>query len=400
VLCASQEDGLSEIELATMMGVERLALADFEESAGIHVRHRGVDWATGWNDILQTGLFQKGPDISEVGSTWIDNLKAMHALRPFQPEETQALSGSLGFLPNSWPSGEGNAPGTRYSMPWLADTRLIYYRLDLLKHAGIDEASAFTTPDALFDTLLRLRADGHRYPMAMATGGLSLHNMAGFVWGRGGHFRSPDYRKMALGEPEARQGLYDYFRLHEFIHPDARTKTYGDADRCYFNGSTAVMMGGQWLLAALNNADLVMPEVAQYSRIAPPPGIPYVGSSHLIIWRHTIHADEAFQLLRHVSSPDVMRKIFAESGAFPTRLDMLNQPPFSTDPNLRLVRDCLRHGRNFRSAHQWAGVEMRLNEMCYRLWADLFDNPGLNLAEEIEARVATTAGRLEKTLLS
>jgi hypothetical protein len=128
--------------------------------------------------------------------------------------------------------------------------------------------------------------------------------------------------------------------------------------------------------------------------------VPYVGSSHLVIWRHSLHEDEAFQFVRHAASPAVLRKIFYHTGGFPARLEVLNQPPFSTDERCRLVRDCLKRGRGFRSAKLWAGVEMRFNEMCDQLWADLFANPALNLESEIDERIVTMAERLEKTLLA
>lgn len=383
-----------------MLGHHDLNLGAFEEAAGIHTRTRLMEWPTGWNEVLQIGLYQKGPDISEVGSTWLDNLKSMHALRPFQPEEMQALSGGMGFLPTAWPAGEGNAPGPRFSVPWIADTRMILYRRDLLARAAVNEDEAFVSPEALFETLTRLRESGVAYPLAMATGGLSVHNLASFVWGRGGHFRSPDYRKVGLVEPAARQGMHDFFRLHEFIHPNSRLKTYPDADQCYVRGEVAVLFSGQWLLQTVINHTGVPNQVAENTHIAPAPGIPYVGAAHLVIWRHSIHADEAFQLARHVTSPEVLRELFVHSGGFPARLDVLAQPPFSTDERFRMVRDSLKRGRNFRSARMWAGVEMRLNDMADQLWADLFANPDLNLPREIEQRVTMMAARMEKTLLA
>jgi multiple sugar transport system substrate-binding protein len=194
--------------------------------------------------------------------------------------------------------------------------------------------------------------------------------------------------------------MFDFFRLHEFIHPNSRMKSYNDSDLCYFRGETAVLFGGQWVLQVLSNPGYVSPSVAEPTYIAPAPGISYVGAAHLVIWRHSIHADEAFQLVRHITSPEVLLKVFYRSGGFPARLDVLSQPPFSTDERFRMVRDSLKRGRGFRSARLWAGVEMRLNEMSDQLWADLFANPDLNLAQEIEQRVKTTAERLEKTLLA
>ena len=77
---------MKEIELSTMVAESDLNLAGFQEQTYIHPRHQQFDWVSAWNKVLQIGLYQKGPDISEVGSTWLDNLKEMRALRPFSAD--------------------------------------------------------------------------------------------------------------------------------------------------------------------------------------------------------------------------------------------------------------------------------------------------------------------------
>ena len=53
-------------------------------------------------------------------------------------DELNVLGGSAAFLPSSWQSSIVLGEKEVCAVPWLADTRLIYYRRDLLDKAGVD----------------------------------------------------------------------------------------------------------------------------------------------------------------------------------------------------------------------------------------------------------------------
>jgi multiple sugar transport system substrate-binding protein len=337
----------------------------------------------------------------------------MRALRPFSVSEVNGLGGEEAFMTSAWPRERTMPPiliksnlevPTRrsiISIPWILDTRMIHFRRDMLAKAGVKEEGAFATPEAMIETLERLRASGIEYPLAMATGGLSLHNLACFVWGRGGAFRSADYRKMAITEPESLRGLADYFKLYRFIHPESRRQGYAGADVLFFDGRTAVTLSGQWVTETIKERRRPLPEeVVKNYACDMPPGVPYVGGTHLVLWRHSLHEQESLRLIAHLTSPDVLMAIFKNSGNIPGRTAALQKEPFANDPDYQRMIECLRAGRTFRSAHLWAGVEMRLSALCDQLWDDLFANPDLDLEGEIERRAMELSARLEKTLLA
>lgn len=390
---------MREIELSTMVPVSTLGLDAYEKETFIHVRHLPFSWTTGWNNVLQIGLYQKGPDLSEIGSTWIENLVGMSALRAFGAADLYALGGENAFLATTSPAKE-NMDGKTWSIPWILDTRMIFYRRDLFKKAKIDPETAFESPEALYDTLLRLQAAGVQYPLAVPTGGLTLHSAASFVWGRGGRFRSEDCKHITLVEPEARRGLYDYFRLHRFIHPSGRGWNYAGADDAYFRHGAAILLSGQWVLQTLKSDPTIPKEVVQNNACAQLPGIPYVGGTHLIVWRHSLHDDLAVKLISYLTSQPVLEQIFHISGNFPARIEVLNTSTFTGDPDLEIVAQSIRRGRTLRAGRLWAGIEMRLSGLFEELWTDLLGNSNLDLEAEIERRVRVLATRLERTLLA
>jgi len=390
---------MRSVDLSTMVPAQVLNLSEFEQKTSIHPDHTQFDWATGWNDILQIGLYQKGPEVSEVGSTWLENLIKMNALRPFRPSDLRVLGGESAFFSTTKITNDDEAHLV-WSIPWLLDTRLICYRSDVLAKAHIPTENAFSSADALYETLNRLQAAGHPYPLMLATGANSLHILASFLWGRGGDFRSEDLRKITLLEPEARQGLLDYFRLFKFIDPQLAQKGYSDLDPLYLAGQGAVNFTGQWLLQTIKNLAANPTEVIQNTRYAAPPGVPYIGGTHLVVWKHCIHDELALALIQHLTSTYAYQMHAREASIIPARKEVLEQAPFVDDPDYQLVTRLMETGRGFNSGNLWAGIEMRLTAFCEKLWHDLFSNPEANLEAEIERRMRELSVRLERTLLS
>ena len=74
----------------------------FEQKTRIHVNVTPIGWQNGWSQLLNFGLYGKGPDVSELGSTWVTSLAALQALRPIAPSEIEELGGGEAFFPPSW----------------------------------------------------------------------------------------------------------------------------------------------------------------------------------------------------------------------------------------------------------------------------------------------------------
>ena len=97
-----------------------------------------------WNDALVkiTTALQKGtgPDVTQVGSTWVGGFQATGGLRPFSDREILAVGGAQSFSEAAWDSTHLLGSKEIVAMPWFADTRALFYRTDLLKKANLDPA--------------------------------------------------------------------------------------------------------------------------------------------------------------------------------------------------------------------------------------------------------------------
>ena len=54
----------------------------FEEKYGIHVRVDAIPYSSlRWSSLVEAALYHSGPDVSEVGNTWVGDLVRMEAPR-------------------------------------------------------------------------------------------------------------------------------------------------------------------------------------------------------------------------------------------------------------------------------------------------------------------------------
>jgi len=139
-----------------MMDPVPLRLDDFQARHGIQVHVQQINWAFAWDELLRIALYGQGPDISEIGSTWLSSLVEMDALRPLTSRYVNLLGDRVFFYPAARWAVMDPKDNRIWAVPLFTDTRVIYYRRDWLKQAGIEEAGAFKTQTALIKTLERL----------------------------------------------------------------------------------------------------------------------------------------------------------------------------------------------------------------------------------------------------
>jgi multiple sugar transport system substrate-binding protein len=376
----------------------------FERRHHVHVRLHLLDWNTAWNEMLNSVFQQKGPDVSEIGTTWLGSLVGMDALSPLSHEETLVLGSPSAFVTSAWQSTTPRSLpmgyGETWAIPLWVDTRILYYRRDLLADAqgrwppDDGERTAFASHRLLVNTLDRLVESGVPVPLALPTHGsrMIIHHIASWIWGAGGRFLTEGGGRTLFQDPPALTGMCEYFGLERYLTDPARGLDEAESDALYAQGHAALTISGAWLLTA------AAPEIVAQTRVVFPPGVPFVGGSHLVCWKHTRHRLLAVKLIQYLASAKVQAAWARQAGLLPTRLDVLSQPPFSNEPIYWLLARGLQRGRSFPGVPLWGLVEERLNEAYSDLWAEILSEPGLDLERTIAARLRPLARELDLTL--
>jgi multiple sugar transport system substrate-binding protein len=391
---------MSTIEFSVMStdspGADALwaALAEFESQTRIRVRLRVLSWNTAWTELVKVSLYRDGPDVSEIGSTWLRDFKGMNSVRPFTPLEIHALADPADLIPAAWESASLAQPAQLWAMPWLADTRILYYRRDLLEQAGIGEQNAFQTTEALEQTLARLQAVGVAVPWVVPTRRtwMALHHIASWVWDYGGHFLSPDGKRCLLSQPEARAGLKAYFALSRYLADAGRNLDSVQSQSLFGTGQAAVVLSGPWLVQQIEPALLVKVGLVL------PPGVPFIGGSHLLIWKHSRRAREAVKLVRFLTGLEFQRDYAHRAGLLPVRLQALTRSAFPAAAFSKHLTRGLMEGRSFRPVPLWGLVEEKLVDAITAIWEDVLNVEKPNLDAILDRHLDPLIQRLNLTL--
>jgi multiple sugar transport system substrate-binding protein len=388
-----------ELELSIMAdspAAIRPLLDQFEAEHGVRIRPRLLTWDTAWSDLVKVALYGDGPDVSEIGSTWLGDLVAMNALRPFGETEIAALGRAGSFLPSAWQGGRLAGQTQTWAIPWLAGARLMFWRRPLFASAGLEPRTRFQTAAEVDGVLGRLAASSVPVPWTVPTGltHTTLLNAASWVWAAGGDFVTPDGKRTLFSQPEARAGLRDYFALGRYLVPPVRRLTGLQPDDQFLNQpGTAATISGSWLFSALRERGL-----AGEVGLALPPGASFVGGSHLVIWKHTQQAQAALELVNFLSEGRTQIAYGQRVGLLPTRLEALTGEPFAGDEWWQLAIRGLKTGRSFPVTRSWGLMEDRLTRALKALWDEVLTEPGLDLDAAIQRHLEPLAMRLDLVL--
>jgi multiple sugar transport system substrate-binding protein len=394
---------MKEIEFSVMEGAlgdsEKLRplLDAFENQSGIHVNLIGIPWGQGWTEIIKFGIYVHGPDVSAIGTTWISSLAAMNALRPFTPQQVRALGGAESFFESSWRTGLLPNDSTPWSIPWLGDALVFFYWKEALEKAGVlDFEAAFATDAAMTETLEKLRKSGITYPLALnvTKQQIILHEAAHWVWSAGGDFISPDLRQIAFTQPAAIQGWKNYFGLRPFISPEWLSTATASGDS-FIAEESAIQMGGPYV-GVVNLRQ--RPESSKRLGISLAPVTSYVGGANFVIWQYSLRYEEAFELVRFLSSQPTRIPASPHSNELPTRRDAINMPTVETDIFHRTYLQAMQVGRSFPSMRLWGSIEDKLVYRISNIWAELFANPDQDLDSCLHKHLDPLAERLDLTL--
>ncbi len=371
---------------------------EFERLTHIRVRLTPVPWD--WNTISKYGVYGQGPDVTEVGSSWVASLAAMNALRPITVGEIRFLGGAESFLPGAWKSCQTADDHRIWGLPWTSQVLVLYYRRDLLAQFGIARTeeecrAAFATHPALVETLKRLQAAGVSHPLALWVTGEwnTIHSAAPWVWGAGGEFIIPDGNEVIFHHPAAMSGLRNYFSLRSFMRPSCTAED--NSRHQLFHGNPAVAIECQVPYVFFRDHQ---PESLAKWGICPTPGIPYLGGSNLVIWEHTHQSDAALKWVQFL-----IRKVDEQVGSlrpedFPTRLKALDQWAASGDRFAIGFVESLKRGRGHMSARLWGLVEEKLLGVFPHIWEDLLSDPARDVDETLHQHLDPLARSLNRTL--
>jgi multiple sugar transport system substrate-binding protein len=251
-----------------------------------------------------------------------------------------------------------------YGLPWYVDTRLLYYRRDLLSQAGFD-APPLSWPEWLrMQAAIKAMVGPDRYAVLLPLNefepllALALQQETPLLRddARYGNFRSADFRETLTFYAEMFRRDYAPKMTNTQI-----SNVWTEFGRGYFS----FYVSGPWNIAEFQKR---MPADLKDAWMTAPlpgptgPGASNAGGSSLVISKRSQHADAAWALIEYLSEPAVQREFHSLVGGMPPRRSSWDQSALADDLYARAFREQLERAKPTPKIPEWERIatEMRL----------------------------------------
>ncbi len=317
--------------LGTEGEVVQPLVREFErENPEIRVRLQRIPFSAAHEKLLTAFVGDATPDVAQIGNTWVAEFAALGGLAPLDARIAgSAVIDSAGFFGGIWRTNE--IGGVVYGVPWYVDTRLVFYRTDLLARAGFD---AFPTSwDGWVESMRRLKAQlgPGAYPIFLPTDEWTqpvvLAQQLGSPilkdGGRYGAFLDPAFRR-------AFSFYVDLFRRG--YAPAIANAEMSNIYQEFARGRFAMYITGPWNIGEFRRRlpDSLRDAWATAPLPAPagsePPGVSTAGGSSLVVFRASPQADAAWRLIEFLSRPRSQLAFYGLSGDLPARIEAWRTP--------------------------------------------------------------------------
>jgi multiple sugar transport system substrate-binding protein len=348
-------------------------LQPFEQQTGIKVNVEVVGWDVQLDRIKNAAVSGQGPDVTQAGTTQVPFFAALGGFEDLSSRISE-IGGKDAYAPGVWQTTQLQGQDGTYAVPWFTEARAIYYRKDVLKKAGIDPATAFTDINAFQQTLQTIKEK------APTIGGKPIspfgmpgkkafdlvHHVMPFVWDNGGAELSDDASKSTINSAQAEQGVDFVAQLVKkgLFDKSMLERDGTQVENQFKGGRLAVWIGGPWVLSTINRSDDKnwVPAARKNVGVAPMPagpdgkGFTFVGGSNLMMFKSSPHKNEAWALMKYLSSDSVQKQYADVLSFFPARLKPQEEVG-NSDDNHKAFYAAIKQGRTYAPIAQWGPIE-------------------------------------------
>jgi multiple sugar transport system substrate-binding protein len=340
-------------------------VGDFErENPRVRVDVQQIPWSAAHEKLLTAFVGRSTPDVAQLGNTWVSEFVALRALEPLDERvaRTDALAPSSYFR-GIWDTNV--IDGRVYGVPWYVDTRVLFYRRDILAGAGYDEV-----PDTW---------DGWRRSLQAVKRFVGPDDYAIFLpvneWTQavifglqaGSPLLKANDTRGAFRDPAFRRAFDFYLGLFEGgLAPPVGNNEVANVYQEFARGYFAMYITGPWNLGEFRRR---LPDSLQGAWATSPlpgpdakSGVSLAGGSSLVLFRASEHRDAAWRLVEFLSRPEQQVRFHDLSGDLPARREAWEDSSVGGDPKVRAFREQLERVVPTPKIPEWEQIAARVQE--------------------------------------
>jgi len=303
-------------------------MPEFERrNPGISVRVQMIPWNAAHEKLLTAYASNSLPDLCQLGNTWVPEFTMLQALEELTPWVKQSRSiAESSYFAGIWDTNVIDS--VLYGIPWYVDTRVLFYRSDLLAKAGYDkpprtwaqwlDVSHKLVNRKLSEYAILLPTNNEWAPqviMGLQKGSTLLRERGTYADFSGAQFK------------EAMNTFHQFFA--EKLAPVKTTQIVnvyqGMSDRVF-----SMFISGPWNIGEFSRR--MPPELQDVWMTAPLPGpdtssgVSLAGGSSLVTFRASNKKAEVWRLIEYLSEPGVQSEFYTLTGDLPARVESWRSP--------------------------------------------------------------------------
>jgi multiple sugar transport system substrate-binding protein len=328
-------------------------IAEFERrNPSIHVVVQQIPWSAAHEKLLTAFVGEATPDMAQMGNTWIPEFAAVRAL-----EELRGFDGRDHFA-GIWATNV--VDGKLYGIPWYVDTRVLFYRSDILAAVGYPHGPR--TWSEWSDAMQRIERE-HRARFAILLPTNEFEPTLMLALSSHSTLLAPDGTRGAFHRPEFARAFQFYVdAFHRGYAPSVSNQLIANLYQQFAQGDFAMYITGPWNVGEFKRK--MPPEMQDKWATAPLPaltaaepfGISMAGGSSLVLFRGSRHRAAAEKLIAFLEEPAQQVRLYELTGDLPARRSAWSAPALVSDPHFAAFRQQLERVAPLPKVPEWEQI--------------------------------------------
>ncbi len=337
---------------------------DFErENPSVHVVVQQIPWGAAHEKLLTAHVGRSSPDVAQLGNTWIAEFTALRAIAPLE----RRIAASRVVRPDGYFAGIWDTnvmDGVPYGVPWYVDTRVLFYRRDLLRRAGFDSIPGDWAGWLRSMEAMRRVAGPGKFAIFLPTNEYTPWIVLGMQ--AGSPLLKDDDTRGAFSDSAYRRAAAFYLDVfRRGLAPNVAGATIANRYQEFERGTFGMYISGPWDVGEFRRRLSPAMEGAWGTAPLPGPdgpasGVSVAGGSSLVLFRSSRHPDEAWRLIEFLSRPDQQVRFTRLTGDFPARREAWRDTSITNEPTTRAFAIQLQRAVSTPRVPEWENISLKL----------------------------------------
>jgi multiple sugar transport system substrate-binding protein len=288
-------------------------------------------------------------------------LKAIEDLTPLLAQSAALRDTS--YFPGIWDTNLMDS--SLYGIPWYVDTRVMFYRTDLLEQAGYNRPPE--SWDEWFDVSRKIvRKNVAEHAVFFPTNSEWAPQVILALQKRSSLLKDDDLYGNFSGA-EFRSAMVTFHRFFTEGLAPVKTTQMVNVYQDMTNRLFAMYLSGPWNIGEFSRR---MPASLQDKWMTAPlpgpdggPGISLAGGSSLVMFRSSRKKEEVWKLIEYLSEPDVQLEFYRLTGDLPSRIEAWRDPLLAGNTYAAAFFTQLQHVVATPKIPEWEQIAQKIREV-------------------------------------